>query len=58
METGNIKQALCELKQMMNMPMKCYTPAQQKPESQLSPAAPDENTDPQVNTKPLKHHSC
>ena len=46
METGNIKQALSEIKQMMNMPMKCFTPsASQRPSSG---SAGDENVDPQA----------
>ena len=44
METGNIKQALSEMKQMLNMPMKCYTPS-----APLKPSIPgDENADPQA----------
>ena len=48
METGNIKQALSELKQMMNMPMKCYTPSI-GPKSSVGSlgVAGDENADPQ-----------
>ena len=48
METGNIKQALSELKQMMNMPMKCYTPSIGLKSSVGSlGVAGDENADPQ-----------
>ena len=48
METGNIKQALSELKQMMNMPMKCYTPSIGLKSSVGSlGVGGDENADPQ-----------
>ena len=48
METGNIKQALSELKQMMNMPMKCYTPSLGLKSSVGSfGVGVDENADPQ-----------
>ena len=48
METGNIKQALSELKQMMNMPMKCYTPSIGLKSSIGSlGVGGDENADPQ-----------
>ena len=45
MELGNIKQALSELKQMLNMPMKSYTPSATQIPDTSNPG--DENADPQ-----------